>query len=111
MKDEQTTNIIDADIGGKIGEAKIIVNHQHHEPRNRTWQVSDLIGLMNWVYKVVILQSGHSLSSHDKRGIVYQITLKSLKMLYKNKDVDITVYQHGKCFIFVKYSPSARGIR
>jgi hypothetical protein len=36
MKDEQTTNIIDADIGGKIGEAKIIVNHQHHEPRNRT---------------------------------------------------------------------------
>jgi hypothetical protein len=74
-------------------------------------QVSDLIGLMNWVYKVVILQSGHSLSSHDKRGIVYQITLKSLKMLYKNKDVDITVYQHGKCFIFVKYSPSARGIR
>ena len=84
MKDEQTTNIIDADIGGKIGEAKIIVNHQHHEPRNRTWQVSDLIGLMNWVYKVVILQSGHSLSSHDKRGIVYQITFKSLKMLYKH---------------------------
>ena len=36
MKDEQTTNIIDADIGGKIGEAKIIVNHQHHEPHNRT---------------------------------------------------------------------------
>ena len=36
MEDDQYTCIIDTDIGGKIGEPKIVVNHQHHDPRNAT---------------------------------------------------------------------------
>ena len=79
MEDERIAGIIDADIGGKIGEAKFVVNHQHHDPRNATWQVSDdVIGLMNWI----VLKSGHKIKSHAIRGIEYAISLKSLKHLH-----------------------------
>ena len=78
-EDDQYAFIIDSDIGGKIGKPKIIVNHQHHDPRNATWQVSDdLIGLMNWV----VIKTGHCIESHCARGIVYNISLKSLKRLH-----------------------------
>lgn len=81
MEDEQFACIIDADIGGKIGEAKFVVNHRHHDPRNATWQVSDdVIGLMNWV----VLKTGHEISSHATRGIEYAISLESLKYLHAN---------------------------
>ena len=81
MKDEPVASIIDADMGGKIGEAKIMVNHLYHDPRNYTWQISDdLIGLMNWVVR----KHGYSLCSHPERGIVYGITLDHLKILYKH---------------------------
>ena len=79
MKDEQIACIIDADIGGKIGEAKIVVNHQHHDPRNATWQISDdLIGLMNWI----VIKTGYKMRSHATRGIEYEISLESLKDLH-----------------------------
>ncbi|RMX43894.1 hypothetical protein pdam_00011303 [Pocillopora damicornis] len=79
MEDEHIAGIIDADIGGKIGEAKFVVNHQHHDPRNATWQVSDdVIGLMNWI----VLKSGHKIKSHATRGIEYAISLESLKHLH-----------------------------
>ena len=79
MEDEPIACIIDADIGGKIGEAKFVVNHQHHDPRNATWQVSDdVIGLMNWI----VLKSGHKIKSHPSQGIEYAISLESLKRLY-----------------------------
>lgn len=79
MEDEQIACIIDADIGGKIGEAKFVVNPQHHDPRNATWQVSDdLIGLMNWV----VLKTGHKINCHATRGIEYAISLESLKDLH-----------------------------
>lgn len=79
MEDEPIACIIDADIGGKIGEAKFVVNHQHHDPRNATWQVSDdVIGLMNWI----VVKSGHKIKSHATRGIEYAISLKSLKRLH-----------------------------
>ena len=79
MEDDQYACIIDTDIGGKIGEPKIVVNHQHHDPRNATWQVSDdLIGLMNWI----VIKTGHRIQNHASRGIVYDVTLKSLKCLY-----------------------------
>ena len=90
MEDEQIACIIDADIGGKIGEAKFVVNHQHHDPRNATWQVSDdMIGLMNWI----VLKSGHKIKSHASRGIEYAISLKSLERLHAHiidmyKDLD-----------------------
>lgn len=81
MEDDQVTSIMEADMGGKIGEAKIIVNDLHHDPRNNTWQVSDdLTGLMNWVVRKL----GYSIRSHPKRGIVYGITLNHLKILYKH---------------------------
>ena len=81
MGDEQVTSIIDADMGGKIGEAKIMVNDLYHDPRNYTWQISDdLIGLMNWVVR----KHGYSLCSHPERGFVYGITLDHLKILYKH---------------------------
>ena len=79
MEDEQHACIIDADIGGKIGEPKIVVNHLHHDPRNSSWQVSDdLIGLMNWV----VIKTGHHIHSHATRGIEYDITLESLRNLH-----------------------------
>lgn len=79
MEDEQIACIIDADIGGKIGEAKIVVNHQHHDPRNATWQISDdLIGLMNWI----VIKTGYKMRSHATRGIEYEISLESLKDLH-----------------------------
>ncbi|XP_044173981.1 uncharacterized protein LOC122957725 [Acropora millepora] len=79
MEDEHCTTIIDADIGGKIGQPKIVVNHQHHDPRNATWQVSDdIVGLMNWV----VIETGHHLQSHASRGIAYDITLESLRELH-----------------------------
>ena len=79
MEDEQIACIIDADIGGKIGEAKFVVNHQHHDPRNATWKVSDdVIGLMNWI----VLKSGHKIKSHPSQGIEYAISLESLKRLH-----------------------------
>ena len=79
MEDEQIACIIDADIGGKIGEAKFVVNHQHHDPRNATWQVSDdMIGLMNWI----VLKSGHKIKSHPSQRIEYAISLESLKRLH-----------------------------
>ena len=79
MEDEHCTCIIDADIGGKIGQPKIVVNHQHHDPRNATWQVSDdIVGLMNWV----VIENGHHLHSHATRGIAYDITLESLRELH-----------------------------
>lgn len=79
MEDEAIACIIDADIGGKIGEAKFVVNHQHHDPRNATWQVSDdVIGLMNWI----VLKSGHKIKGHASRGIEYAISLESLKHLH-----------------------------
>ena len=67
------------DIGGKIGEAKIVVNHRHHDPRNATWQISDdLIGLMNWI----VIKTGYKMRSHATRGIEYEISLESLKDLH-----------------------------
>ena len=95
MGDEQYECIIDADIGGKIGEPKIVVNHLHHDPRNSTWQVSDdLIGLMNWV----IIQTDHHVQSHATRGVVYDITLKSLQHLHAHI---ISLYEHlDNRFIF-----------
>jgi len=88
MEDEQNACIIDADIGGKIGEPKIVVNHRHHDPRNSSWQVSDdLIGLMNWV----VIKTGHHIQSHATRGIVYDITLESLRNLHTHI---IGTYEH-----------------
>ena len=79
MEDEVIACIIDADIGGKIGEAKTVVNHQHHDPRNATWQISDdLIGLMNWI----VIKTGYKMRSHATRGIEYEISLESLKDLH-----------------------------
>ena len=81
MEDEQIACIIDADMGGKIGEAKIVVNHQHHDPRNATWKISDdLIGLMNWI----IIKIGYKMRSHATRGIEYDISFKSLKNLHSH---------------------------
>lgn len=116
MQDDQYACIIDTDIGGKIGEPKFVVNHQHHDPRNATWQVSDdLIGLMNWV----VIKTGHRIESHCSRGVVYDITLESLKCLYAHimgvyEDLDNHfIYKHlhaprepfelklkhGKCYL------------
>lgn len=116
MRNDHYACIIDTDIGGNIGSPKIIVNHQHHDPRNATWQVSDdVIGLMNWV----VIKTGHCIESHCTRGIVYDITLDSLKCLYAHiigvyEDLDrhfIYKYsqapcepfelelQHGKCYL------------
>ena len=116
MEDDQYACIIDTDIGGKIGEPKIVVNHQHHDPRNATWQVSDdLIGLVNWV----VIKTGHRFESHCTRGFVYDITLESLKCLYAHimgvyEDLDNHfIYKHliaprepfelklahGKCYL------------
>ena len=97
MEDEPIACIIDADIGGKIGEAKFVVNHQHHDPRNATWQVSDdVIGLMNWI----VLKSGHKIKSHPSQRIEYAISLESLKRLhayimdmYRRVDPDF-IYEH-----------------
>ena len=53
MQYDQYACIIDTDIGGKIGKRKIVVNHQHHDPRNATWQVSDdLMRQTSW-YKLL----------------------------------------------------------
>ena len=88
MEDEQIACIIDADIGGKIGEAKIVVNHQHHDPRNATWQISDdLIGLINWI----VIKTGYKMRSHATRGIEYDISLESLKDLHSHI---IELYRH-----------------
>ena len=116
MEDDQYACIIDTDIGGKIGEPKFVVNHKHHDPRNATWQVSDdLIGLMNWV----VIITGHSIESHCTRGVVYDITLESLRRLYAHimgvyEDLDNHfIYKHlhaprepfelklkhGKCYL------------
>ena len=116
MEDDQYACIIDTDIGGKIGEPKIVVNHQHHDPRNATWQVSDdLIGLVNWV----VIKTGHRFESHCTCGFVYDITLESLKCLYAHimgvyEDLDNHfIYKHlhaprepfelelghGKCYL------------
>ena len=79
MEDEIIACIIDADMGGKIGEAKIVVNHQHHDPRNATWQISDdLIGLMNWI----VIKTGYKMRTHATRGIEYDLSFKSLKNLH-----------------------------
>ena len=81
MEDEQIACIIDADMGGKIGEAKIVVNHQHHDPRNATWQISDdLIGLMNWI----VIKTGYKMRIHATRGIEYDISFTSLKNLHSH---------------------------
>lgn len=88
MEDEQIACIIDADIGGKIGEAKIVVNHQHHDPRNATWQISDdLIGLINWI----VIKTGYKIRIHATRGIEYYISLESLKDLHSHI---IELYRH-----------------
>ena len=88
MEDEKIACIIDADMGGKIGEAKIVVNHQHHDPRNATWQISDdLIGLINWI----VIKTGYKMRSHATRGIEYDISLESLKDLHSHI---IELYRH-----------------
>ena len=88
MEYEKIACIIDADMGGKIGEAKIVVNHQHHDPRNATWQISDdLIGLINWI----VIKTGYKMRSHATRGIEYDISLKSLKVLHSHI---IELYRH-----------------
>lgn len=67
MEDEQITCIIDADMGGKIGEA--------------------MIGLMNWI----VLKTGYKMRSHATRGIEYDISLESLKDLHSHI---IELYRH-----------------
>ena len=97
MEDEQIACIIDADIGGKIGEAKIVVNHQHHDPRNATWQISDdLIGLVNWI----VIKTGYKMRSHATRGIEYEISLESLKDLHSHI---INLYRNLSNYFFFRY--------
>ena len=97
MEDEQISCIIDADIGGKIGEAKIIVNHQHHDPCNATRQISDdLIGLINWI----VIKTGHKMRSHATRGIEYEISLESLKDLHSHI---INLYRNLSNYFFFRY--------
>ena len=97
MEDEQIACIIDADIGGKIGEAKIVVNHQHHDPRNATWQISDdLIGLINWI----VIKTGYKMRSHSTRGIEYEISLESLKDLHSHI---INLYRNLNNYFFFRY--------
>ena len=97
MEDEQIACIIDADIGGKIGEAKIVVNHQHHDPRNATWQISDdLIGLINWI----IIKTGYKMRSHATRGIEYEVSLESLKDLHSHI---INLYRNLNNYFFFRY--------
>lgn len=102
MEDEQITCIIDADMGGKIGEAKVVVNHQHHDPRNATWQISDdLIGLMNWI----VLKTGYKMRSHATRGIEYDISLESLKDLHSHI---IELYRHFSNEYIFRYLKAPR---
>lgn len=97
MEDEQIACIIDADLGGKIGEAKIVVNHQHHDPRNATWQISDdLIGLINWI----IIKTGYKMRSHATRGIEYEVSLESLKDLHSHV---INLYRNLNNYFFFRY--------
>ena len=97
MEDEQIACIIDADMGGKIGEAKIVVNHQHHDPRNATWQISDdLIGLINWI----IIKTGYKMRSHATRGIEYEVSLESLKDLHSHI---INLYRNLNNYFFFRY--------
>ena len=97
MEDEQIACIIDADIGGKIGEAKIVVNHQHHDPRNATWQISDdLIGLINWI----IIKTGYKMRSYATRGIEYEVSLESLKDLHSHI---INLYRNLNNYFFFRY--------
>lgn len=97
MQDEQIACIIDADMGGKIGEAKIVVNHQHHDPRNATWQISDdLIGLINWI----IIKTGYKMRSHATRGIEYEVSLESLKDLHSHI---INLYRNLNNYFFFRY--------
>lgn len=97
MQDEQIACIIDADMGGKIGEAKIVVNHQHHDPRNATWQISDdFIGLINWI----IIKTGYKMRSHATRGIEYEVSLESLKDLHSHI---INLYRNLNNYFFFRY--------
>lgn len=97
MEDEQIACIIDADMGGKIGEAKIVVNHQHHDPRNATWQISDdLIGLINWI----IIKTGYKMRSHATRGIEYEVSLESLKDLHSHI---INLYRNLNNYFFFRF--------